>query len=73
MGQGAWAQREGPGACLERRGGAPRVTRESVRLQDPVLPGPVSVHLTKQTVLSHGITRTLPRADKEPQFLERSQ
>ena len=40
---------EGPGACLERRGGAPRCTRESVRLQDPVLPGPVSVLTLRNT------------------------
>ena len=33
---------EGPGACLERRGGALWCTREPVRLQDSVLPGPVS-------------------------------
>ena len=39
---------EGPGACLERRSGAPRCPREPVRLQDPVLPDPVSA-LTLQT------------------------
>jgi hypothetical protein len=30
---------EGPGACLERRGGALWCTREPVRLQDPVFTG----------------------------------
>ena len=39
---------EGPGACLERRSGAPRCSREPVRLQDPVLPDLVSA-LTLQT------------------------
>jgi len=39
---------EGPGACLERRSGAPRCPREPVRLQDPVLPDLVSA-LTLQT------------------------
>ena len=37
---------EGPGACLERRSGAPRCPREPVRLQDPVLPDLVSAHFT---------------------------
>jgi hypothetical protein len=46
---------EGPGACLKRRGGAPRCTRESVRLQDPVLPDLVSA-LTFRTE-QHGIVR----------------
>jgi hypothetical protein len=39
---------EGPGACLERRSGAPRCPREPVRLQDPVIPDLVSA-LTLQT------------------------
>ena len=37
---------EGPGACLERRSGAPRCPREPVRLQDPVIPDLVSAHFT---------------------------
>jgi hypothetical protein len=40
---------EGPGACLERRGGAPRCTREPVRLQGPVLPGLVSTLALRNT------------------------
>lgn len=39
---------EGPGACLERRSGAPRCPREPVRLQDPVIPDLVSA-LTFET------------------------
>ena len=40
---------EGPGACLERRSGAPRCPREPVRLQDPVLPDLVSALTLRNT------------------------
>jgi hypothetical protein len=47
--QGAWAQRGLVPAWKGEVVGAPRCTRESVRLQDPVLPGPVSVLTLRNT------------------------
>jgi hypothetical protein len=49
MEAGAGLGPEGPGACLERRGGAPRCTGEPVRLQDPVLLDPVSALTLRNT------------------------
>ena len=61
---------EGPGACLERRSGAPRCPREPVRLQDPVIPDLVSASLYKLNSNKPRYHKN-SRAYKVPQFLER--
>jgi hypothetical protein len=65
IGQGAWAQRGlVPAACLlERRGGAPRCTRESVR----TLRGPGNRSPSPSILMNAGGNPTTHRALPQPQ------